>query len=157
MYGMTSASVTISSTVATAPPMPNWWLVNDCVYDQSASTCVDCAGPPPVMPTTRSKTFSALMIVRITTTTVVGRSAGMVTAQNRCQAFAPSSFEASMSSTGTVWRPARNSTMLNPTACQMLATKIEPSANCGSPSQDWVQSSSPMAVRNWFTNPSVGL
>ena len=65
------------------------------------------------------------MMVRMTTTTVVGRSAGQVTLRKTCHRPAPSTLAASMSSAGTAWRPARKSTMLKPTPCQTEAMKME--------------------------------
>src|SRR5262249_47408374 len=49
-YGMTTTSVMTSSITEIALPRPKSPSCMAWVYAHIASICVDCAGPPPVMP-----------------------------------------------------------------------------------------------------------
>src|SRR5690606_15229705 len=96
-------------TTAIADPMPLSPYVNDQSYISFASTCV--LNSAPVIVWVMSNTLSVAMQMVVSTTTRDGRIDGIVIRVNSCQAFAPSSFAASMMSVGTALMAADRTTI----------------------------------------------
>src|SRR5579884_273423 len=80
-----------------------------------SSTCVESAGPPPVISSTEVNTLNPPMTSITVTNSSAGRTAGSVTARKRCQAPAPSISAASNSSLDTPCSAARKMTIDQPT------------------------------------------
>src|SRR5438105_2326912 len=84
-----------------ADPYPKSRYENAQRYMYVSSTCVSSSGPPFVIRKTEMKTLKLPMTSITVTKATTGRIAGRETARKRAQALAPSTADASFSSTGT--------------------------------------------------------
>ena len=92
-------------------------------------------------------------MVSVTLTVIAGARSGSVIFRNRRKVDAPSTADASSSSSGMPSRPARYMTIERPTNCQTRTTKIVQSAQVGSPVHARWSDSSPMLPSNVLSGP----
>ena len=92
-------------------------------------------------------------MLSVTLTVIAGASSGNVIFRNRRNVDAPSTADASSSSSGMPSRPARYMTIESPTNCQTRTTKIVHSAHVGSPVHGRLSDSSPMVSSSVFNGP----
>jgi len=71
------------------------------------------SGTPAASTYTWSKILKFQIVEITASTAMIGRSSGSVTKRRRCQAVAPSTFAASSTSCGSVWRPASTAKAMN--------------------------------------------
>jgi len=97
------------------------------------------------------------MKVSTETMPIVGRSSGSLIFQNVCQALAPSTRAASLSSSEMVSSPARNIMVGRPTHCQDDTSEITGRARVASPSQGRASDPRPIHSSAWLSIPQRGL
>ena len=99
-----------------------------------------------------SKVCSAVIVRKISATTIDGISIGIVTCQNCCQREAPSTSAASYSERGIICRPASRINAMKELVFQMIVRQIAAKAQPGR-SSHIVGSSAPSRRITSFTTP----